>query len=155
MNASYLLAGTVSTNPILFALGSLLVLAWKTAGWWGSRLLRIAPCRYAVAEHRNAARRSAAAGGGKGRGVVTDIHECLTVLCPFDQAPKAAVAYLDSLPLKDGKRVVPIRIEVGGMVVERTVDLQLEPVRADPGHEVMNIQWAPHDDAPYPFFRER
>jgi thiosulfate dehydrogenase (quinone) large subunit len=36
MNASYLLAGTVSTNPILFALGSLLVLAWKTAGWWGA-----------------------------------------------------------------------------------------------------------------------
>jgi thiosulfate dehydrogenase [quinone] large subunit len=35
MNASYLLAGTVSTNPILFGLGSLLVLAWKTAGFWG------------------------------------------------------------------------------------------------------------------------
>jgi thiosulfate dehydrogenase (quinone) large subunit len=35
MNASYLLAGTVSTNPILFAVGTLLVLAWKTAGWWG------------------------------------------------------------------------------------------------------------------------
>jgi thiosulfate dehydrogenase [quinone] large subunit len=35
MNASYLLAGTVSVNPILFAFGSLLVLAWKTAGWWG------------------------------------------------------------------------------------------------------------------------
>jgi hypothetical protein len=34
------LAGAVSTNPILFALGSLLVLAWKTAGWWGAdRLL--------------------------------------------------------------------------------------------------------------------
>jgi thiosulfate dehydrogenase (quinone) large subunit len=36
MNASYLLAGTVSINPILFALGSLLVLAWKTAGYWGA-----------------------------------------------------------------------------------------------------------------------
>jgi thiosulfate dehydrogenase [quinone] large subunit len=35
MNSSYLLAGTVSINPILFALCSLLVLAWKTAGWWG------------------------------------------------------------------------------------------------------------------------
>lgn len=35
MNGSYLLAGTVSTNPILFALGSLIVLAWKTAGWYG------------------------------------------------------------------------------------------------------------------------
>lgn len=35
MNASYMLAGTVSINPILFALASFLVLAWKTAGWYG------------------------------------------------------------------------------------------------------------------------
>ena len=35
MNVNYLLAGTVSTNPILFALATWLVLAWKTAGWWG------------------------------------------------------------------------------------------------------------------------
>ena len=35
MNVSYLLGGTVSINPILFGLASLLVLAWKTAGWWG------------------------------------------------------------------------------------------------------------------------
>ena len=36
MNGSYLLAGTVSINPILFAFASLLVLAWKTAGWYGA-----------------------------------------------------------------------------------------------------------------------
>jgi len=35
MNGSYMLAGTVSMNPILFSLGILLVLAWKVAGWWG------------------------------------------------------------------------------------------------------------------------
>ncbi|MCA9955570.1 MAG: DoxX family membrane protein [Anaerolineales bacterium] len=35
MNANYLLAGTVSTNPILFAIATWLVLAWKIAGWWG------------------------------------------------------------------------------------------------------------------------
>jgi len=35
MNMNYLLAGAVSTNPILFAFATLLVLAWKTAGWWG------------------------------------------------------------------------------------------------------------------------
>jgi thiosulfate dehydrogenase [quinone] large subunit len=35
MNASYLLAGTVSTNPMLFILATLLVLAWRTAGYWG------------------------------------------------------------------------------------------------------------------------
>lgn len=35
MNGSYLLAGTVSINPILFGLASLLVLGWKVAGWYG------------------------------------------------------------------------------------------------------------------------
>ncbi len=35
MNVNYLLAGSVSTNPILFAVATWLVLAWKTAGWWG------------------------------------------------------------------------------------------------------------------------
>lgn len=35
MNVNYLLAGTVSTNPILFAIATWLVLAWRTAGWIG------------------------------------------------------------------------------------------------------------------------
>ncbi|HTJ24907.1 MAG TPA: DoxX family membrane protein [Candidatus Limnocylindria bacterium] len=35
MNFNYLLAGTVSMNPIFFAIATMLVLAWKTAGWWG------------------------------------------------------------------------------------------------------------------------
>jgi thiosulfate dehydrogenase (quinone) large subunit len=35
MNMNYLLGGSVSTNPILFTIGILLILAWKTAGWWG------------------------------------------------------------------------------------------------------------------------
>lgn len=35
MNVNYLLAGTVSTNPILFVLATWLVLAWRVAGWWG------------------------------------------------------------------------------------------------------------------------
>lgn len=35
MNVSFLLAGTISTNPILFVLATWLVLAWKVAGWYG------------------------------------------------------------------------------------------------------------------------
>ncbi|MCR8635553.1 MULTISPECIES: DoxX family membrane protein [Paenibacillus] len=35
MNASFLFAGTLSTNPILFILATWLVLAWKNAGWYG------------------------------------------------------------------------------------------------------------------------
>jgi thiosulfate dehydrogenase [quinone] large subunit len=35
MNMSFLMAGTVSTNPVLFFLGILLILAWKNAGYLG------------------------------------------------------------------------------------------------------------------------
>lgn len=35
MNMNYLFAGTVSTNPLLFLIELFLILAWRTAGWWG------------------------------------------------------------------------------------------------------------------------
>jgi len=35
MNFNFMLAGTASTNPVLFALGVLLLLAWKVAGYYG------------------------------------------------------------------------------------------------------------------------
>ncbi len=35
MNFSFLMAGTASLNPALFALSVLLILAWKTAGYIG------------------------------------------------------------------------------------------------------------------------
>ena len=35
MNLNYLMAGTVSVNPILFTLSIFIILAWKTAGYLG------------------------------------------------------------------------------------------------------------------------
>lgn len=35
MNFNYLFAGTVSINPLLALLEIFLILAWRTAGWWG------------------------------------------------------------------------------------------------------------------------
>ena len=35
MNATFLFAGTVSSNPLMFILATWLVLAWKNAGWIG------------------------------------------------------------------------------------------------------------------------
>lgn len=35
LNASFLLAGTVSTNPFMFILATWLVLAWRIAGYYG------------------------------------------------------------------------------------------------------------------------
>lgn len=35
LNFNFMLAGTASTNPVLFGLSVFLVLAWKVAGYWG------------------------------------------------------------------------------------------------------------------------
>lgn len=35
MNLSFLFAGTVSSNPLMFVVGTWLVLAWRNAGWYG------------------------------------------------------------------------------------------------------------------------
>ncbi|MFC4637941.1 DoxX family protein [Deinococcus hohokamensis] len=35
LNANFLLAGTVSSNPLLFILATWLVLGWRVAGYWG------------------------------------------------------------------------------------------------------------------------
>lgn len=35
MNMSFLLAGTVSSNPVMFMIAILLIMAWKVAGWYG------------------------------------------------------------------------------------------------------------------------
>lgn len=35
MNLNYLFAGTVGINPLLAVLGLFLILAWRTAGWYG------------------------------------------------------------------------------------------------------------------------
>ena len=35
MNLNFMLAGTVSINPIMFVLSVFLILAWRVAGYWG------------------------------------------------------------------------------------------------------------------------
>jgi thiosulfate dehydrogenase [quinone] large subunit len=35
MNWNFMLAGTASTNPLLGIIAIALIVAWKTAGWWG------------------------------------------------------------------------------------------------------------------------
>lgn len=36
LNFNFMLAGTTSTNPVLFAIATFLVMAWKVAGYWGA-----------------------------------------------------------------------------------------------------------------------
>ncbi|MDR7550885.1 MAG: hypothetical protein QN131_13255 [Armatimonadota bacterium] len=56
MNWNFMVAGTASINPVLFTLSIVLMLAWKTAGWWGLDrwlLPRLGtPWRFAITFHR-------------------------------------------------------------------------------------------------------
>jgi hypothetical protein len=83
---------------------------------------------------------------------MSEIHECLTVLCPFDQVPQAAAAYVASLPVEDGSPVVALRVKVGDLIVERRADLVLKHARSYPGYEILDVEWRPHDGGLYPVF---
>ena len=62
MNMSYLLAGTASTNPIMFALAMGVIMAWKVAGYYGVDRYLLPAAGHAVgAEHQ--------AGRGERRGL--------------------------------------------------------------------------------------
>ena len=57
MNAAFLFAGTISTNPTMFVLATWLVLAWRVAGYWGLDywvLPRIGAPRGEWAKHHDA-----------------------------------------------------------------------------------------------------
>ena len=36
MNWNFMMAGTAATNPMLFVVSLALMMAWRTAGWWGA-----------------------------------------------------------------------------------------------------------------------
>jgi hypothetical protein len=84
---------------------------------------------------------------------MSEIHECLTVLCPFDQVPQAVAAYVGSLPLEDGSPVVALRVAVGDLIVERRADLVLKHSHSYPNYETLEIEWRPHAGGLYPVFR--
>jgi hypothetical protein len=84
---------------------------------------------------------------------MSQIHECLTVLCPFEQVLQAAAAYVATLPVEDGTPVVALRVTIGDLIVERRADLILKHNRSHPGYEILDIEWRPHDGRLYPIFR--
>ena len=65
MNFNFMLAGSASTNPVLFLGAVLLMLAWKTAGYWGLDrwLLPVLGTPWKVTTASESAQKSGAATG--------------------------------------------------------------------------------------------
>ena len=69
MNWHFVMAGAASTNAVLALVGTLLILAWRTAGWWGldrwvMPLLGLRRMQAQPAKALSAEPRPAATGGG-------------------------------------------------------------------------------------------
>jgi thiosulfate dehydrogenase [quinone] large subunit len=120
MNASYLLAGTVSVNPILFAFGSLLVLAWKTAGWWGLD-------RFVL------------------RRVITDgtgsVHAEVLVACPFSVAQDYTVDYLRRAQAGEPEAEIHVPVALLARRVHVTFGLHFDIVEDGRAHDEIRVRW--------------
>jgi thiosulfate dehydrogenase [quinone] large subunit len=68
MNMSFLLAGSASTNPVLFTLAILIMLGWQVAGYWGADRFILptigAPWHGGLLTHRQRLRQTAQPVGG-------------------------------------------------------------------------------------------
>ncbi|MGP6156631.1 MAG: hypothetical protein ACLPYS_03740 [Vulcanimicrobiaceae bacterium] len=84
---------------------------------------------------------------------MTEIHEYVTLRCPFERVPVFLEEYLDEHGAKNGSpATLPVQVEIGDLVLERDVVATLQPKPGYPGYELMRIEWEPKDGGPYPSF---
>ncbi len=80
--------------------------------------------------------------------MMSTIHDFTTVACPFDQVPERLTAHFDG-----GTAVLPLRVKLGELKIERDVEFHLASKPAYPGYKLLDVSWAPKDGGPYPTFR--
>jgi len=75
------------------------------------------------------------------------LHEYTTVLCDFDKVSDRLYAHFDG-----DAAIVPLRVKVGDLHVEREVEIHLADRPGYPGYRLLNVSWEPKDGGPYPTF---
>ncbi|GAC1412535.1 MAG: hypothetical protein NVSMB64_22810 [Candidatus Velthaea sp.] len=78
---------------------------------------------------------------------MSTIRDFTTVACPFDQVPDRLYAHFDG-----GDAVLPLRVRIGELRIERDVEFHLKNKPAYPGYRLLDVSWAPKDGGPYPTF---
>jgi len=78
---------------------------------------------------------------------MSTIHDFTTVACPFDDVPDRLEAYFAG-----GAAVLPLRVKLGDLKIERDVEFHLKSKPAYPGYKLLDVSWSPKDGGPYPAF---
>jgi hypothetical protein len=83
---------------------------------------------------------------------MSEIHESITAAVPFERIPALAERYLASVRTETGDAIVPLRLKVGDLTVEREVRMKIASTRRYPGYEIMEVRWEAVGGGPYPVF---
>lgn len=78
---------------------------------------------------------------------MSDIHEFTTVACPFDDVPRRLRAHFRS-----DTAMIPLRLNLGDLRLERDVKINLREKSAYPGYRLLDVSWEPKGGGPYPSF---
>jgi hypothetical protein len=78
---------------------------------------------------------------------MSTIRDFTTVACAFDDVPDRLQAHFAG-----GAAVLPLRVKLGELKIERDVEFHLESKPAYPGYKLLDVSWAPKDGGPYPTF---
>lgn len=85
---------------------------------------------------------------------MSEIHESISVDVPFENVPELCKTYIGTLHANEnGEAVIPLRVAVGNLVIERDAMLKVALVREYPGYEIMEIGWHAREGGPYPAFK--
>jgi hypothetical protein len=76
-----------------------------------------------------------------------DMREFTTVACRFDDVPERLVAAFGG-----ADTILPLRVRLGDLRIERDVDVHLTPRSGYPGYRLVDISWKPQGGGPYPSF---
>jgi hypothetical protein len=83
---------------------------------------------------------------------VSPIHEFVSVRCPFDRVPGYLATFLARSGGTVETAVIPMRLQVGEVVVEHGIRITLRRREGYPGYAVADIGWEADGGGPFPAF---
>lgn len=84
---------------------------------------------------------------------MADIHEFVSVHCPFDRAGAYLEKFFHLLPKDGDSGVLTLRAHFADLVIERDSVVKLRNIREIPAFTMLDIEWDPKDGGPYPHFK--
>ena len=78
---------------------------------------------------------------------MSTLSEFENVTCPYDEVVDRLLARFGG-----GTAVVPLRLQIGDLRIERDAVISMAPKPGYPGYHLLYVSWTPEGGGPYPTF---